>query len=205
MNLPINATIACTDGPCGRSQAILLNPITDQITHIIVREPGLLGVERMVPVELVLDSTSDSIRLRSSKAALADLPPFVTTNYLPTSAGYRPGYEGGVMLWPYVSMAPAIGVDQENTPAGELAIHRGSHVHATDGHIGSVEQFVVNPASDNITHVVLQSGPLWNHQNTTIPISCIDHIEDDNVYLTLSKDQIAALPALLLRSAEVGH
>jgi hypothetical protein len=28
MNLPINAAIACTDGPCGHSTAIILNPVS---------------------------------------------------------------------------------------------------------------------------------------------------------------------------------
>ena len=51
MDIPINVTVECIDGPGGRSTAIILNPITDQVTHLVVREPGLLGIERLIPAE----------------------------------------------------------------------------------------------------------------------------------------------------------
>jgi hypothetical protein len=195
MDLPINATIACADGPGGQSTAIILNPVSNEITHLIVREPGLLGVERMVPVELVTESTPELIRLRCTSDELTDLPPFVTTSYLPGYPGLQPGYDAGRMFSPYMSMPP-IGIDQANTPPDERVIHRGAQVHATDGQIGAVEEFLVNPVSNGITHVVLREGHFWNHQDVTIPIAQIDHIDDDGVYLKLNKHEIEALPAV---------
>jgi uncharacterized protein YrrD len=196
MNLPINAAIACADGPCGHSTAIILNPISDQVTHLVVREPRLLDTERMVPLEFVIESTPELIRLRCTKDELVHMPPFVTTSYLPPP-NVLPGPDGaGVMLWPYVSMEPGVGIDHENIAFDELAIHRGSHVHATDGRIGEVEEFVVNPANDAITHIVLREGHFWNHQDVTIPVAQIDRIDADSVYLTLTKHQVEALPVL---------
>jgi len=197
MDLPINAAIACTDGPCGHSTAIILNPVSDQVTHLVVHEPGLFDTERMVPVEFVTESTPELIRLRCTKDELVHMPPFVTTNYLPPPPSFLPGSDGaGVMLWPYVSMEPAVGFDHENIAFDELAIHRGAQVHATDGRIGEVEEFVVNPANNGITHIVLREGHFWNRQDVTIPVAQIDRIGDDSVYLTLNKHQIEALPAL---------
>jgi hypothetical protein len=46
MDLPLNAAIACTDGPCGHSIAIILIPVSDQVTHLVVREPRLFDTER---------------------------------------------------------------------------------------------------------------------------------------------------------------
>jgi hypothetical protein len=198
MDLPINATIACADGSGGRSTAIILNPVNNEITHLIVREPGLLGVERMVPVELVTDSTPELIRLRCTRAELADLPPFVTTSYLPGYPGLQPGYGAGRMFSPYLSMRP-IGIDHANTPPNEWVIHGGAHVHATDGQIGAVEEFLINPVSNAITHVVLREGHFWSHQDVTIPIAQIDHIDDDGVYLKLNKHEIEALPAVAVQ------
>ena len=199
MDLPINATIACTNGPGGHSTAIILNPVSDQVTHLVVREPGLLGIERMMPVELVLETTPELIHLRCTTAELAHMPPFVTTNYLPASPGSLTGYSAGVMLWPYISMPSGVSVSHENIAFDALAIHRGAQVHATDGHIGEVEEFVINPANDGITHVVLREGHFWNHQDVTIPVTQIDHMDNDIVYLTLNKQQIAALPALVVQ------
>jgi hypothetical protein len=195
MELPINATIACADGPGGHSTAIILNPVSNEITHLIVLEPGLLGVERMAPVGLVTESTPELIRLRCTVAQFSDLPPFITTSYLPAYPGLQPGYGAGPMFSPYMSMQP-LGIDHANTPTDECAIHHGAHVHATDGQIGAVEEFLVNPASNEITHVVLREGHFWSRQDVRIPIAQVDHIDDDGVYLKLNKYEIEALPAV---------
>ena len=195
MDLPINATIECTDGPGGHSTAIILNPVSNEITHLVVRESGLLGIARMTSIELVTESTPELIRLRCTRDELAQMPPFVTTNYIQSA----PGYGSDVMLWPYASLESEIGISHENTPPDELAIHRGSHVNATDGHVGEVEEFLVNPTNNGITHVVLREGHFWNRQDVTIPVTQIDHIEDDIVYLKLNKQQIEALPAIAVQ------
>ena len=103
------------------------------------------------------------------------------------------------MLWPYVSIASGVSVNHENIAFDALAIHRGAQAHATDGRIGEVEEFVVNSANDGITHVVLREGHFWNHQDITIPVTQIDHIDSDAVYLTLNKQQIEAQLALAVQ------
>ncbi len=198
MDLPINAAIYCTDGPGGHSVAVLLNPVSDQITHVVVREPGMLGVARMVPVELVTTSTAEQIRLGCTIAKLADLPPFVSAHYIPAPPGMITSYTMGVMLWPYVGMRLGVSIDRENTDPNELAVHRGAHVNATDGHVGEVEEFVVDQEQSRITHVVLRNGHFWDHHEVMIPVAQIDHITKDNVYLTLNKQQIRALPVLTI-------
>lgn len=198
MNLPIDADVLCTDGAGGHSTAVLLNPISGQVTHLIVREPGLLGIRRMLPVDRVGESTPVIIRLNCTRAELAHMPPFVATSFLPAPAGFMPGY-AGLTLWPYVSLQSEIGIEHENTPPGELAVQRGAHVHATDGPIGEVEEFLVDPANNGITHVVLREGHFWNRMDVTIPVKLIDHIADDHVYLKLDKQQIAALPAVAVQ------
>lgn len=127
MDLPINAPIVCTDGSFGRSIAIILNPVNDQVTHVVVCEPGLLGIERMTLVEFVTESTLDLIRLRCTTNELAHMPPFISTSYIPTLPS-----SVGMLLWAYVTQSE-ISIAHENTPLDELAIHRGSRGHATMG------------------------------------------------------------------------
>jgi sporulation protein YlmC with PRC-barrel domain len=199
MDIPIDAVIECTNGPAGRSTAIILDPIKDQVTHVVVREPGLLGVEYMAPIDFVIESTPHVIRLRCTSEELTHMPPFISTHFIPPVPGLVGSYGMGTMFWPYVGLQSGIAVDQENTLPEGLAIHRGSHVHATDGHIGEVEEFLINPADSGITHVVLREGHFWDRQNVTIPIKNIDHIDDDIVYLTLNKQQIEKLPAIAVQ------
>jgi uncharacterized protein YrrD len=195
MELPINASITCTDGPGGHSTAIILNPVSNLITHLVVREPGLLGVERMVPVELVTASTPEQIDLHTTLDELAQMAPFISNHYLPPAPGFAAVSGAGTMLWPFMSNQSPVEVSDENVATDELTIHRGAHVHATDGHVGEVERFLVDQTSSRMTHLVLHEGHLWNQQDVTIPIMQIDHIEDNTIFLKLSKQQIAELPA----------
>ena len=87
-------------------------------------------------------------------------------------------------------------MDVEQVPSDELAVHRGSHVEATDGRVGSVDAFIVNPTNSHISHLVLREGHLWNTQDVTIPVSEIDHIESDTVYLKLDMHGVHTLPAV---------
>ncbi|MGO8991417.1 MAG: hypothetical protein ACLQGU_10495 [bacterium] len=49
------------------------------------------------------------------------------------------------------------------------------------------------------THLVLREGHLCGKKDVTIPVSQIDHIEEDTVYLKLRKVDIQASPAIPVR------
>ena len=38
MEIPLNAQVECTDGICGRTESVLVNPVTDKVTHLVVQE-----------------------------------------------------------------------------------------------------------------------------------------------------------------------
>jgi sporulation protein YlmC with PRC-barrel domain len=81
-----------------------------------------------------------------------------------------------------------------------MAIHRGTRVEARDGQVGLVSEFLINPTTGHITHLVLKEGLLWNKKAVTIPASEIDRIEKDSVYLKLDKAAVEALPSIPIRS-----
>jgi hypothetical protein len=92
-----------------------------------------------------------------------------------------------------------IAISYETIPLDELAMSRGDRVEATDGHVGRIDEFLVNPETMGITHLVMRTGHLWGQKDVTISVSLIDRITDGTVYLRLSKQQIEELPALKLR------
>jgi sporulation protein YlmC with PRC-barrel domain len=104
-------------------------------------------------------------------------------------------------LWPYVTAEGGYGtyINVEQISHEELAIHRGAQVSATDGQVGKVDEFVINPENDKITHLVLREGHLWGQKDIMIPITEIDRTETDTVYLKLSKDAIEHLPAMQVK------
>ncbi len=69
------------------------------------------------------------------------------------------------MLWPYVTPeAYDITLENEHIPVDELAIRRGASVEATDDRLGRVDEFLINPINDTITHLVLREGHLWGQK-----------------------------------------
>ena len=81
-------------------------------------------------------------------------------------------------------------------PPGELAVRRGTRVQATDGDVGHVDEFVVNPENGHITHLVMREGHLWGKKEVMIPLSAMGDTRDDTVFLKIDKHQIEALPTI---------
>jgi uncharacterized protein YifN (PemK superfamily) len=64
--------------------------------------------------------------------------------------------------------------------------------------VGHVDEFVVNPESDRITHFVMREGHLWGQKDVIIPMSAIRETREDTIFLKLDKRQIESLPTFPL-------
>jgi sporulation protein YlmC with PRC-barrel domain len=200
MDIPLNADVQCTDSPCGRSTTIIVNPITRRVTHLVVAEQAWPHVERTVPLDLVTGSTPNSICLSCTRHEFLDLQTFIETEYVAGDESFLEYEADEYRMLPYVVPESAvIPVDHERIPPGELAVHRGARVEATDGHVGRVDEFLVDPKTEHITHLVLREGHLWGQKDVTIPLSQIARIDLDTVYLKLSKRDIEAMPSVRVR------
>jgi hypothetical protein len=195
MDIPINAEVCCTDGLGGHSTYVVLNPITREMTHLVVKELHVPHTEFLVPIELVVESTPREIHLDCTKTELSKMDPFIKTEFVQSKI---PQFTmDPYMVWPYyIPERQVLTLEHEQIPSGELAVHRGAHVEATDGHVGRVDGFLVNPKNEHITHLVLREGHLWGHKDVTIPVSQIDHLEEETVYLDLDKASIETLPTI---------
>jgi len=209
MEIPLNAQVECTDGVCGRSVYVLVNPVIDQVTHLVVKEDKFPNTEYIVPVDLVTETIADTIRLRCSKADLERMDPFVITTYIDEKVPDQNfSYIGGGMYgmgsyfyMPYVTpkVTVQVSVETRQIPAGELAVRRGTRVEATDGYVGKVDEFVVNPENGHITHLVMREGHLWGQRDVIIPLSAMGDTHEDTVFLKLDKHQIESLPTFPLQ------
>lgn len=195
MDIPINAAVVCEDGSCGRSVYVILNPTTEEVTHIVVKLKQYPHNEYLVPIDVVAETSAEVIRLRCTSQAIEGMPPFIETEFVPSDIPEYAG--GGYMTWPHLleDLAP-LPVERELIPEGELALRRGARVEATDGHVGQVDELVVDPNTGAITHVVLREGHLWGRREVSIPVSEIDRIEEGVVYLKLNRRRIEALPSV---------
>ncbi len=201
MEIPLSADVRCKGRSCGSPVAIVLNPVSDQVTHLVVKERGSPHTERLVPIGMVVETTPEHIELRCSLAELSEMDPFIETEFLRTKV---PHYGTDAVVYHWALATPEIEtktvvVQHEQIPPGELAVRRGAQVECTDGHIGKVDEFLADPNSGHITHLVLRKGHLWGQKDVSIPVSEIDRIHENVVYLRLSKQEVEALPTIPIR------
>jgi uncharacterized protein YrrD len=203
MDIPINAKVECQNHECGKTTCVIINPISKVVTHIVVLEKGLIGIERLVPVEEILEAREDRIKLRCSQSKFSKFENFKEGHYIGGDEPFLDYQAEDYYYHPYITpffdedfgYEPLI-EEIECIPPDELGIHRGAAVHATDGKVGQVDEFLISPEDDKISHIVLREGHLWGQKLVTIPVSQIDRIETDHVYLKLSKQAIGNLPVI---------
>ncbi len=82
-DIPIKTKVQCTDGPCGKSTYLIVNPVKRAVTHFVVKDKKLPGSsDRLVPVEKVSDASSGLIRLNCTRAEVAAMVPFTVKHYV---------------------------------------------------------------------------------------------------------------------------
>jgi len=198
----IGAGASCTDGVCGEVTRVVIDPIAEAVTHLVIEPKHRQGLARLVPLDLV-DEAAGEVRLRCTIAEFERLDSAEETQFVPGSPGYAAYGPDQVVSWPYYGLAapdidPAlVGTSQTVTydtiPLGEVEVRRGDAVHATDGDIGRVQGLVIDPRSHHVTHVLLQEGHLWGRKEVSIPISAVTRV-DDGIWLSISKQDVAGLP-----------
>jgi len=206
MEIPLQAQVECTDGVCGLSVYVLIDPVSDQVVHVVVKET-ITNMEYIVPVDVISATIADTIRLSCSKAELEKMPLFTQTEFVQEKVLDYAGYMGGTsgmgpyFYMPYVTSEVRVPLSKEHKqiPPGELAIHRGTRIEATDGYVGKVDEFVVNPENGHITYLVMREGHLWGDKNVIIPVSAMEDNGDDTVFLNIDKHQIESLPTFAVK------
>jgi sporulation protein YlmC with PRC-barrel domain len=199
----IGAEASCEDGECGRVSRVVVDPVAQVVTHLVVEPEHRQGLGRLVPLDLV-DATAGEIRLRCTRAAFEKLDSAEETQFVPGTGGYAVYGPEQVLSWPYYGLGgagvPAEAMDNvsqtvtyDTIPLGEVAIRRGAHVHATDGDIGRVQGLVIDPASRHVTHILLQEGHLWGRKEVAIPIGAVAEA-GDGIQLKITKRQVQDLP-----------
>nr|MBN1228159.1 PRC-barrel domain-containing protein [Anaerolineae bacterium] len=197
MDLPLDVEIYCTDGLCGHSTRAVIDPIARTVTHLVVKKQHGARIQVLVPVEMVTKTSEDRIVLRCQGSDLIFMESFLEVEFLPTDEPFNPYAPEQVVFWPYVLPdEAALPVMVENLPPDEVSIRRGSLVRATNGRIGRVDELLVNPADSRITHLVLREGHLWGQQDVTIPVPQIDRIDEDTIFLKLTRQEVEALPTI---------
>jgi sporulation protein YlmC with PRC-barrel domain len=202
----IGAEASCTDGPCGRVARVVVDPVAEAVTHLVVEGHHRHEPPRLVPLNLV-EGGLKQVRLRCSRAEFGQLDSAQEAHFAPELGGYTAYGPGEVLTWPYYGLGGGIGmgvgtgvdpspvVSEDAVPPGEVSVRRDDPVYATDGPIGRVQGLVIDRSSHHVTHVLLQEGHLWGRKDVAIPISAVTST-DDGITLSMAKEQVKDLPSV---------
>jgi hypothetical protein len=188
--------VEAPDGRCGDLTRVILDPVAESLTHLVV-EPGHHDeLARLVPMDLVASIEADSIRLDCTKQEFEQLDSAEDATFVEedaTAPGLGPGY--GAPGMPLGHHRKPMFSDY--VPTGKVEIRRGDRVHAKDGQIGAVEELVIDPIDRRVTHLILKEGHFWGRKLVAIPIGGANRV-DDEIQVDLTKDEIEALPPVSL-------
>jgi sporulation protein YlmC with PRC-barrel domain len=212
----IGAKATCSDGDCGEVTRVVIDPIAEEVTHLVVEPRHPEGQGRLVPLSLI-DADASEVRIGCTLAEFARLDPAEETQFVPGPAPYPPYEPQQVLAWPYYGLGIGSGlglgsglamggigmgdgpvsqaVTYDTVPLGEVTVRRGEPVLASDGEIGRVQGLVIDSASRHVTHVLLQEGHLWGRKEVAIPIGAVAST-DSGIQLKITKKDVADLPPL---------
>jgi uncharacterized protein YrrD len=179
----IGGHVEATDGRCGHLTRVILDPVAESVTHLVVEPGHHEELARLVPVDLVVSIEDDPIRLNCTTKQFEQLDSAedITVPDAPvTGFGGRAGHHYEPMF-------------SDRVPTGKVEIRRGDPVHARDGWIGAVKGLVMDPVDHHVTHVILQEGHVWGRKQVAIPIGAANHVGDE-IRVALTKDEIEAQP-----------
>jgi sporulation protein YlmC with PRC-barrel domain len=210
----IGTQVRCADGECGRLSRVVVDPVAGRVTHLAVEPDHRLGLARLVPLDLVESAgdAADGILLRCTLAQFEALDSAEETQFVPGTRGFEAYGPEQILSWPYYRLGDTVmDPDQEGKvsqtvtvdtmPLGEVAIRRGSPVHATDGAIGHVQGLVIDAGSTHVTHVLHAEGHLWGRKQVAIPISTVSEVGDE-ITLRIGKQEVRDLPPVGLHDDE---
>lgn len=191
VQIALNIEVRCAGRRFGRCSGIVMDPDTCELTHLVVRDKGVTGIERMAPIYLVEEISPKHIELFCAGSVLEQLEVFGEETGSLDELASSPYAYGDAMEWPYAIPAPLPRCMQEyeSVHSPTTILRKGTRVTATDGIVGRVNGLVAQSRDWQITHVTIQQNHPWVNTLSAIPISDVVRIDENLVCLKLSRTE----------------
>jgi sporulation protein YlmC with PRC-barrel domain len=200
----------------GKVNRFVLDPATNELTHIVIQKGWLLPEDKVVPFEMVKSAVGESVVLSEEVGDFDKLPPFEETQfirvmddrpedaipapdpryeYTPAYFWYPaqsnigfPGLALGHYAWPS-------GETKRNIPEDTVPLKEGTNIISSDGkHVGDVERLFLEGDSNKVTHFVISQGVLFKDRKL-VPAHWVKSVEEDEVHLVVSSQLLERLPS----------
>ena len=211
MRLDLGSPVRCSDDAFGELADIVIDPRTRCVTHLVVQPQRREGQTRLVPIARARAGEDADATISLEMHRRGDEPvrarPRIEYVRLGEARVEDPNWDvgieealalpssSGVDVFNDVDIDPHVMLSYDRIPIGDVEIRRASSVTSADGHhLGHVDGFVLD-GDQQIAHLVLEHGHLWGKRELAIPVDAVGKVETDAVTLTLTKDEVGALPS----------
>lgn len=190
----------------GTLDRVVLDPDTQDVTHIVVKKGLLITTDKLIPVSLIEESVKDKIRLSRNAEDLELFPDFEVTHFIPIHSEDREQQEKSLFWYPpllawkqsggYLGYPMPTYVERkvQNIAPDLVALEEGAKVISKDGkHVGDIESIQTDPEIQRATHIVVTSGLLFRERRL-IPTTWLMAVSEDEVQLSVSSDLLERLP-----------
>ena len=218
MELKQDMLVVTSDGEgVGSLKRVVLDPETNEVTHVVAEKGLLLRKDRLIAVHLIDHSEDDRLILRDDVDDPDSLPEFQETEFVavtepvarsgPAERQIQPVYwypSVGTAWWGagtggYTSV-PAGGMPffayktELHIAEGTIPLREGARVVSEDGeHVGDVEQVITGPDGEQVSHVVISRGLLLK-EHKLVPVTWISRLGEDHIRLSVDAHQVQSLP-----------
>ena len=80
----LKSKVRCTDQECGEVTRVIMDPLSLEVSHIVVSGNGAGGPERQIPASTIQRVTDDLVELRASTSELEKFPIFNRADFVST-------------------------------------------------------------------------------------------------------------------------
>lgn len=210
IQLQQNAGVFTADGKqVGHIERVVMDPSTHIITDIVIRTGTLFNKEeKVVPMDLIAETTEKNILLSGDAEDPGSLPPFEEKHYAPAENGGEaksPAPIGGALVFgsPIITTQPQAPIGDQfaeyterNIPEGTIPMKEGAKVLTVEGkHVGNVERVLADSEFDQVTHLLVSNG-LIAKEKKLVPISWVMSLGEEEVLLRVKKPSVEKLEAI---------
>jgi hypothetical protein len=199
IDLPMKAEVFCSDGPAGHFTHVVGKQGNHEVTHLVVKSYLPPFREFLVPADQIEGTTNNRINLKCTRADLNKMELFEYEEFIQTEL---PAYilssdVPDVPATPWGTMQPVntiVPVKYQNVPQDESTLECRTRVEATDGYVGQVDELLINSKNMQVTHFVMLERHIFQKREITIPVSQIDRVLENVIYLKLDRKSVEELP-----------
>lgn len=203
MILRRGADVIATDGRLGTLTDVVIDPIAEEVTHLLIAPDGELQQARVVPLWLT-NETADGIRVELDSRHVKQLQRSLADEYVRASPPDHPtGHDlrfKSVLYHPYFEDLSCDLAETVGVPIDDFDVTCGSDVISTnDRLLGKIVGFLVHEG--RVVAFIVRSGLVGFTHDAVVSIDSIAEIVADMVLLDIDRHEFRRLPTTTVVAA----